>query len=64
VVQGCQFGFIEARFGNSGFFNTLGFFGNKKRPDKIWLFSVGKAELWKNIVTAAYSLQISSEKSI
>jgi len=37
--QGCQFGFFEARFSNSaGFFlNTSGFFGTKKKPDKIWL---------------------------
>jgi len=33
----------------------LSFFGNQKTPGKIWLFSVGKAWLWKNIVKAAYS---------
>jgi len=42
----------------------LAFFGNQKKPDKIWLFSVGKAFLWKNIVWAAYSLQSSSQKSL
>ena len=39
VEQGCQFGFFEARFWNSGFFWTLlAFFANQKKPDKIWLF--------------------------
>jgi len=40
-VQGCQFGFFDARFWNSGFFWTpLAFFwkSNQKKPDKIWLF--------------------------
>jgi len=50
--QGYRFGFFKARFWNSGFF------GNKKKTDKIWLylafFTVEKAWLWKNIVWAAY----------
>jgi len=46
VKQGCQFGFFEARFGNSGFFNNIGylaFFENKKSQPKSGFFSVGKA---------------------
>ena len=62
--QGCQFGFFEARFWNSGFFEHLWLFWKSKKDRKIWLFSVEKAWLWKNIVWAAYSLQISFEKSL
>jgi len=51
--QGCQFGFFEARFSNSGFF------GIKKKPDKIWLFSVGKAWLWQNTVLSLHIHYIS-----
>ena len=46
------------------FLNTFGFFGNHEKPDKIWLFAVGTAWLWKNIVWAAYSLQASFEMSL
>jgi len=51
--QGCQFNFFEARFSNSGFFQTpLAILGNQNKPDKIWLllpfFAVGKAWLWLN----------------
>jgi len=35
-----------------------------KKNRKCGFFSVGKAWLWKNIVRAAYSLQISSEKGL
>jgi len=35
-----------------------------KKARQIWLFFSRKAWLWKNIVRAAYSLQISSEKSL
>jgi len=41
--QGCHFGFLKPDF------KILDFFGNQEKPDKIWLFSVGKAWLWKNI---------------
>ena len=40
--------------------NTFGFFWNEKSG----LFLIGKAWLWKNMVWAAYSVQISSEKSL
>jgi len=58
AVQGCQFGVFEGKFWNSGFLTPFAFFGNQKMPDKIWLFSVGKAWFWQNIVWFAYSLQI------
>ena len=68
AAQGCHFGFFEARFWNSGFFEHLWpFLEIKKSQTKcgfFWLFSVRKAWLWKNIVWAAYSLQISFEKSL
>jgi len=63
--QGCQIGIFEPKFWNSGFFEHLWLFWKKnKKTDKIWLFSVGKAWLWKNNVWPPYSLQISSEKSL
>jgi len=37
--QGCQFGFVEAKFVIFGRFSTrLDFFKNEKRPNAIWLF--------------------------
>ena len=45
------------------FLTHLPFFGKQKKPDKIWLFSVGKAWLCQTIVWAAYSAQISSDES-
>jgi len=67
-IKGCQFGFLEARFLNSGFFQRLWLFLEiKKARENLafsGFFSGGKAWLWKNIVRAAYSLQISSEKSL
>ena len=41
--QSCHCSLCEARFSNPDFFD------NQKKPDKIWLLSVGKAWLWQNI---------------
>jgi len=50
------------------FFERLWLFWKSKKARKNLAFSgflsVGKAWLWKNIVRAAYSLQISPEKSL
>jgi len=47
-------------------FNAFGFFWKSKKARQnlafSGFFSVGKAWFWKNIVRAAYSLQISFEK--
>jgi len=38
-VQGCQFGFFEAKFVLFGLFSTpLAFFYLKKMPNEIWRF--------------------------
>jgi len=66
--QDCQFGFFEARFGILAFLNAFGIFWKSKKARQnlafSGFFSVGKTWLWKDIVRAAYSLQISSEKGI
>jgi len=63
--QGCQFGFFEPDFEILAFFEGLWLFSEiKNSQTESIFFSVGEAWLWKNIVRAAYSLQISSEKSL
>jgi len=58
----------EFHFGNSGFFLTpLVCFGNPKKPDKICFFLPffsRKGLALQKLVRAAYSLQISPEKSL
>jgi len=50
--------FLKLDFEILAFFEHISlFFGNQKRPDKIWLVSMRKAWLWKNIVWATSSSQ-------
>ena len=44
----CHFGLFEARCWNSGFSTK------SKKLDKVWLYSVGKAWLWQNILSCIF----------
>jgi len=59
---------LKQNFEILAFFERLWLFMKIKKSQTksgfFLAFSVGKAWLWKNIVRAAYSLQIFSEKSL
>jgi len=38
MVRIASVAFLKTDFKILAFLNTIGFFGNKKKPDKIWLF--------------------------
>jgi len=59
IQQGCRFVFCEPRFWNSGFFGTpLAFFGNKKKQDKIWIFSVRGLTLEKHCLNCIFIINL------
>jgi len=68
MIRIASLAFLKLDLEILAFFNAFGFFwkSKKARQNQAFsgFFSVGKAWLWKNIVRAAYSLLISSEKSI
>jgi len=56
--QGCQFGFFEARFWNSGFLNARGFFENEKSRQNLALFQsdrLGSGKLAKHCLICIFN---------